>query len=134
MVSEYKVLGATLDSLDSFDSDPGPNLMNLMNLQCPKHTLDTGPPQAPPGPPHRVHRMSSSESHESKVGPKARTLDSVDASASTPGPMLMKLMKLKPAPRPGLEMHLGPLASSESEARASMGGLNRKFWVPLSIH
>ena len=32
VVSESKVLGATLDALDSFDSDPGPNLMSQMNL------------------------------------------------------------------------------------------------------
>ena len=71
---------------------------------------------------------------ESKV--LGANFDSLDSLYSGPGPNLtsqLNLMNLKSAPRPGLELHVDPLDSSESEERAS-GGLNRMFWVPLSIH
>ena len=45
-------------------------------------TLDSGPLQAPSG---ASEENGSSECNESKVGPKARTLDALDAFDSDPG-------------------------------------------------
>ena len=45
---------------------------------------------------------ASIEAGESKVGPKARTSDSLASLDADPGPNRMHLMTLKSAPRPGL--------------------------------
>ena len=47
--------------------------------------------QAPPG---ASESNAYTEANDSKVGPKARTLDSLDACVSDPGPQLMDLMDL----------------------------------------
>ena len=47
--------------------------------------------QAPPG---ASESNAYTEANDSKVGPKARTLDSLDAFDSDPGPQLMDLMDL----------------------------------------
>ena len=65
-------LGANFDPCDAFDSDPGPNLLNLMHLKCPPG-LEI---QAPPGPSGASEYNAYNEATGSKVGPKARTLDS----------------------------------------------------------
>ena len=60
---------------------------------------------------HRMIRMTlmlimeANEQSESKVGPKARTLDSLHAFDADPGPNRMDRLNLKSPPRPGLEMH-----------------------------
>ena len=95
-MSESTVLGPLVDAFDSLDADPGPNLLNRMQQKWPQD-FRFRLHQAPPG---ASESNAYTEANDSKVGPKARTLDSLDSFDSDPGPNLMDLTNRKsPPPR-----------------------------------
>ena len=120
---------ATLDAFDSVDSDPGPHLLNLMHQKW----LPGLAVQAPSGPSGASASNAYTEANDSKVGPKARTLDSLDSFDSDPGPHLMDLMNRKsPPPRPGLFrlircIRIRPWSESNGSDESKVGPQGQDF-------
>ena len=88
--------------------------------------------QAPPGPSGASESNACTEANDSKVGPKARILDSLNALDSDPGPNLLDRVNRKSAPRPrlldGLDaLESGPWSESNGANASKVGSQGQDF-------